>query len=198
MRREELRKVRWHRIVDLGRCSNCTLYVFKSMTSSEVGWLNLVRPACRFHNTSRPAERKNSRYPSLTYQGRPAHMVPAGERAPLAANVPEAPVLGRPPARRSKPRHRALRSDGWWGGQRRCAPALVRARLGAAKQSPQGCVHASCQDHERLGPWFREIACDPIPGQLEDGAPFQHVGLLGAQPSRRRPRNRRNPLMSSD
>jgi hypothetical protein len=46
MRREELRKVRWHRVVDLGRCSKCMLYVYKAMTASEVGWLSMVTPLC--------------------------------------------------------------------------------------------------------------------------------------------------------
>jgi hypothetical protein len=42
MRRAEFKQVRWHRIVDLGRCPKCLLYVYKSMTASEAGCLKHV------------------------------------------------------------------------------------------------------------------------------------------------------------
>jgi len=45
LRRPEFSKVRWHRVVDLGRCPKCMLYVYKSMTAPEADraeWLQLA------------------------------------------------------------------------------------------------------------------------------------------------------------
>ena len=123
LRRPEFRRVRWHRVVDLGRCPKCMLYVYKSMTAPEAHQPTTLMHRGVFSGTLCARERQTRARclwalgESNVFAGRPCCMGASGQRPSVEANVTKAPILGRPHARRGQSRFGVVRCLGRWRRQ---------------------------------------------------------------------------------